>query len=98
MTIGNHLRVLLFEFVVPLGLVLFFKCMLMQDEIDLDQVCQPIQNLIESSNTILTISFFNKILIMFIFINFFHSANSKPRHIATKEQCQSSGGFWKLSP
>ena len=42
MMIGNHFRVLLFEFIVPLGLVFYFKCMLIQDEIDLNQACRRI--------------------------------------------------------
>ena len=48
MTIGNHLRVLLFEFIVPLGLVFYLKCMIIQDEISLDKVYykMTVQNII----------------------------------------------------
>ena len=38
LTIGNHLRILFFEFFVPLLLVLYSKYIMVQDELDLLQV------------------------------------------------------------
>ena len=38
LTIANHLRILFFEFFVPLLLVLYSKYIMVQDELDLLQV------------------------------------------------------------
>ena len=38
LTILNHLRVIAFDFLVPLGLVFYFKCLIFQDEVYLEKV------------------------------------------------------------
>lgn len=46
LTIGNHLRILFFNFVVCVCLVFYLKCMIVQDEVDIGKVSYQIYHVV----------------------------------------------------
>ena len=46
LTIGNHLRILFFNFIVCVGLVFYLKCMIAQDEVDIRKVSHQIYHIV----------------------------------------------------
>ena len=96
LTFGNQLRIIVFNFIVPLVLIVFLKYMIIQDEFELAHVSFYVilWKFFHIFVLKIPVAFHAKTYLFFSYI--FCSVQSKPDLNAGKVQCHSVGGVWRF--